>query len=244
MKRLILILVLFASIGACAAETITPNSSIVISCSGCPTCSGCENTPTMTTGTKSVCFGDSVTAANEGSNLNPSQGFCQLMSQEHGYTTILNKGLSGDWTTQALGRVQADVVSQNPDCTTVMFGINDNARAIPIATYKANLKSIVQQIKAGGSQVTLMTPNLVRSTPYANAFPPYLKSIREVSVEENVPLIDFYAWFGEQYWTASSGTWNGWYIDALHLSVSGNRMMADVCQQKQNQKACICRGIN
>jgi lysophospholipase L1-like esterase len=188
---------------------------------------------------KLACFGDSVTSA---SDISPAPGFCTIMGNAQNFSNIYNFGKSGDWSTNALTRVSS-VLAVSPTCTTVNFGINDVApgHATPPPKFKANITSIVQQLLKGGSEVTLMTPNLVRSTEYGLRFPPYLQAIRDVASEQNVPLLDLYSMFAEVYFSSSDKLWNTWYFDALHPSAQGHQAIAGMCALTQNKNACACK---
>lgn len=66
-----------------------------------------------------------------------------------------------------LGRVDAAVLSQNPDMVIVMVGTNDmlnSNKMLSYDEYKENLTAVVKTIKAGGADEVLMSPPTTDST--------------------------------------------------------------------------------
>jgi lysophospholipase L1-like esterase len=55
---------------------------------------------------------------------------------------FLNRGISGQITSQMLGRMMADVVAHQPSAVVVLAGTNDIARGVPLATIQDNLSMI------------------------------------------------------------------------------------------------------
>lgn len=68
-----------------------------------------------------VAFGDSLTAGVGATN---GQDYVSQLAQKAG-VTILNEGVSGDTTEEALARLQADVLARNPSVVIVWLGGND-----------------------------------------------------------------------------------------------------------------------
>jgi acyl-CoA thioesterase I len=99
-----------------------------------------------------VAFGDSLTAgygAGEGEDY-PSK-LSTLIGR-----SVVNAGVSGDTTQQALARIDADVLEENPRLVIVGLGGNDFLQGVPIETTEANLRSIVRKIHDRGSMVLLL----------------------------------------------------------------------------------------
>lgn len=74
--------------------------------------------------------------------------------------TVVNAGISGDNTEGGLKRLARDVLSEKPDLVIVSFGSNDCVvhGAAYADTYAENMKKIISEIKAIGSEVILLTP--------------------------------------------------------------------------------------
>jgi lysophospholipase L1-like esterase len=169
--------------------------------------------------------------------------------------TILNKGVGGNTTDDAMARFDADVLKQHPDLTVIQFGINDSAVDVwqtPPATssrvslekYSLNLKMMVQQLKATGCQVMLMTPNPILwtkenleyygKTPYHPddrmgfnvLLKDYAQVVRNISQSEQVNLIDVYNLY-LAYDQGADQHMEDLLLDGMHPNESGHRFVAD-----------------
>ena len=101
-----------------------------------------------------IAFGDSITAA--------AGGWVSMLYGEFG-GEVINAGVGGNVTAQALERIESDVLSKNPDLVIINFGMNDQAyqeaskaNLTPIDKYEANYRSIIEQIKNTGSDIILV----------------------------------------------------------------------------------------
>lgn len=100
-----------------------------------------------------VCFGDSITAREfdeEGrERLTP-----RIAKEMPGWK-VVNSGISGNTTVDALLRIEEDVVNHHPDLVTVLLGANDSAihRNVEIELYEENLRRITSTI---GPEKTLL----------------------------------------------------------------------------------------
>ncbi len=93
----------------------------------------------LTTGTGSTAGNDWVSVVSRWSNI-----------------PIINAGVSGDTTADALARLQSSVIAQDPDIVIIFLGGNDILQLRPIAETISNLRSIITQVKASGAQVILV----------------------------------------------------------------------------------------
>lgn len=74
---------------------------------------------------------------------------------------IINAGRSGGSAKAALGRLERDVLSYQPDLVVVCFGLNDSTHSREgLATYTAALSEIFDKVEAAGAEIIFMTPNL------------------------------------------------------------------------------------
>ncbi len=74
---------------------------------------------------------------------------------------IINAGISGDRAPLGAERLERDVLSHHPDLTVVCYGLNDSSWDIKhISLYTNALDDIFKRLKAAGSEVIFMTPNM------------------------------------------------------------------------------------
>lgn len=74
---------------------------------------------------------------------------------------VFNAGVAGNTSSELLARINADVLSLDPDLVIVMAGTNDmlNSRKMTAYdTYASNLEAIVEQLKTNNTEVLLLSP--------------------------------------------------------------------------------------
>jgi acyl-CoA thioesterase-1 len=106
---------------------------------------------THPTGTTIVALGDSLTA---GVGASDKHDYVTLLSQKLG-VAVINKGVSGDTTAQALARVP-DVLSADPKIVIVLLGGNDAIQKVPKEETFSNLHKIINKIQSSGALVILV----------------------------------------------------------------------------------------
>lgn len=118
--------------------------------------------PWLEKGDVLVCFGDSITANQD--------GYVKILEttlKKH-KIKVINAGLGGDKTPAALTRLQSDVLSHKPDAVSIALGTNDCAvgrhqwadePTVPAEAYKSNLIWLVHICKlAGIKKISIATP--------------------------------------------------------------------------------------
>lgn len=127
---------------------------------------------------------------------------------------IINAGISGDRSSRGLARIDRDVIRHEPDLTVVCYGLNDCGEASDsIEKYTSSLKGIFQKLKACGSEIIFMTPNMMNTavSPHltdpdfitiaencarkqnSGLFDAHIEAARKLCKEENIPVCDCYA---------------------------------------------------
>ncbi|HEX2060611.1 MAG TPA: arylesterase, partial [Thermoanaerobaculia bacterium] len=103
-------------------------------------------------GSTVIAFGDSLTAGvGATAETNYPARLAALTGVE-----IVNAGVSGDTTEDALARIERDVLARDPRIVIVGLGGNDYLRRMPIATTEANLRAIVRRVQGAGAMVVLL----------------------------------------------------------------------------------------
>ncbi|MBI9085411.1 MAG: arylesterase [Desulfobacterales bacterium] len=98
-----------------------------------------------------ICFGDSLTygtGAPDGMDY-PSQ-LSALIEKP-----VINTGVPGDTTAQALNRLEADVLSHSPRLVLLTLGGNDLKNRVPRKAAFDNLRRIVVEIQKAGALVVI-----------------------------------------------------------------------------------------
>jgi acyl-CoA thioesterase-1 len=119
-----------------------------------PCCSGHHEAVANldSSGTAVVCFGDSITA---GYGVRPEQAFPALIANRLDLP-VINAGLDGDRTQDALARLERDVLANDPRVVVVEFGGNDFRKKVDKRETFRNLDRIVGRISRHGAMVILL----------------------------------------------------------------------------------------
>lgn len=180
---------------------------------------------------KVVCFGDSVTGVyyHSGSRRAYTDMLGIALRRVSGNTNVemINAGISGHTTVNALSRIDRDVLAHKPDLVTVMFGLNDMTR-VSLDDYKANLKTIIEKCRGVGAEVVLATPNNVINTSSrpTDKLVKYCDVVREVAQEAGVTICDTY----QQLSGVRAHDPFGWRLlmsDSIHPNMAGHKSIAE-----------------
>ncbi|ABS22403.1 SGNH/GDSL hydrolase family protein [Bacillus cytotoxicus] len=142
-----------------------------------------------------VCFGDSITA--DETFWNGARRLTPRLQEQFPEWKVVNAGVPGDDTFDALRRIEEDVLSLNPDFVTVFFGTNDAAfyKQVPKEEYKENVTKIVRSISP--EKVLLISPAPVdeeRQLARTNeVLKQYAKVMEEVAKETKSHFLDLHS---------------------------------------------------
>ena len=191
---------------------------------------------------KMITLGDSITKGVR-PGVRPMDTFAGMLGADlrgHGINAeIINVGIGGERTDQALARLESDVLSQQPTLVIIMYGTNDSyqdqgatSSRLTREEYQNNLTQLVRKLRESGITPILMTPprwgksakNGVGEHPN-RLLTEFLPACRNVAQQENVRLVDQF-----QIWTdaETKGTNIGdWTTDQCHPNPQGHRKLAD-----------------
>ncbi|HNW39503.1 MAG TPA: GDSL-type esterase/lipase family protein [Candidatus Omnitrophota bacterium] len=99
-----------------------------------------------------ICFGDSITF---GYGANPGEDYPAGLSKLLSFP-VINAGVDGDTTFEALERLENDVLSKDPKLVIVEFCGNDFLRKISKKNTVENLGIIIDRIQQAGAMVALV----------------------------------------------------------------------------------------
>lgn len=192
-----------------------------------------------------VGFGDSLT---RGYGVNPSVCHVERLSKymPHYYPSILwnivNSGVDGDTTREALKRIQYDVLDYNPNLVFILFGSNDSAmidnQFCTQYEFENNLTEIVNKIRNHNNRTGLNNcvpiPILISPPPINdeeampfnsdNRIKQYGQTVKKVAQKLCCPFIDFYTYLMEE----TNDNFNeALQNDGIHLSEKGYDLLYD-----------------
>ena len=194
-----------------------------------------------------VIFGDSTSASRPGVRV-----FAEIIQERLNGAKIINAGVAGNTTRDALARMDRDVISQHPDVVTIFFGINDSAvdvwkgatePRVGLEEYRNNLRAMIGAIRGAGATPILLTPNPVSWTPELQKlygqkpYEPdsadgwnvllmhYAEAVRRIAAEENVELVDVDRMLRD-YAAERGHHTEDLLLDGMHPNDAGQRLIA------------------
>jgi acyl-CoA thioesterase-1 len=191
--------------------------------------------------TNIICFGDSITEAAE---FSPEQRWPALLQAKldvwvSGRFTAHNRGVGGDTTARAFDRLESDVLPLLPGVLVVQFGFNDaNVRdwavvpRVGLDEFRKNLREFHRLAVSDGGKCAFVINHTIapvvgkqgNNRSYNDNLEPYNAAIREVARACAALMIDLPAMFAQQRLALDQMLAD----DGMHLSVSGNRIYADL----------------
>lgn len=102
---------------------------------------------------------------------------------------------TGQWTTAALLTAYCAT-----NCGVLVdLGINDAAAGVTVATYTANIQTIITNIKAAGADAILIAPPPQQSGTVNSLLSQYVTALYSLAASNKVPLIDIFYGFGSNF---------------------------------------------
>ena len=154
---------------------------------------------------------------------------------------ILNKGVSGETTRQALERFPSDVQMHRPDIVTIQFGLNDcncwvtdaGLPRVSEAAYRANLIEMIERTRRFGARSIVLSTNhptlrhktLLSGDSLDSRRRRYNEHVREVASLTGAELCDVEEQFAHLDNHALTEMLLP-YPDQVHLSIEGHRRYA------------------
>lgn len=134
-------------------------------------------------------LGDSLSA---GYGLKPQEGWVRLLQERLGDEhQVVNISVSGETTSGGLQRLPDALSEWRADLVLLELGANDGLRGYPIERIRANLKSMLLQVRASGGRALLfgmqLPPNYGRR--YAEAFG---RMFLQLAEETGTPFVPFF----------------------------------------------------
>lgn len=179
-----------------------------------------------------------------------------------------NGGIGGDTAEKVLKRMAWDITPHHPTVATVMLGMNDVARdlyAMPeptaeviarrrerLAAYEANLRKLVEHLKADGARVILLTPSIFDETAKIDAPPAYgvdaalaecARRVAAIAQEYDCACVDFHQPMARL--NAALHVANPSYTlvgrDRIHPGIEGHFMMAYLFLRGQGASGIVSK---
>ncbi|MFV0315078.1 MAG: GDSL-type esterase/lipase family protein [Anaerotignum sp.] len=184
-----------------------------------------------------VAFGDSLTY---GYGVLDHIAFPASLKKDFPKWRIINKGINGDTTREALERLKRDVLIFNPQIVIIFFGSNDCSLVEdyyrPLTEYEKNLRSITELILSstheknfnnGTTLPIFITPPPVVDTDFfpfttTDRVELYANSVKKIATEYNCPVVDLFS----ALWAKKEEAFDDFFqYDGIHLSNAGYALL-------------------
>jgi lysophospholipase L1-like esterase len=160
-----------------------------------------------------VCFGDSITGVyyhTGGRRAYPDMLEIALQkAYPKALVNVVNAGVSGHTTVQALARLDSAVLKHKPQLVTVMFGMNDMVR-VPLDDFKKNMIEIKDRCQKAGAEVLFCTQN----------------NVIEIAKEHKLAVADCHAAY-EAAKSKDAADWRLLLSDEIHPNMDGHKLLAE-----------------
>jgi acyl-CoA thioesterase-1 len=177
-----------------------------------------------------VCFGDSLTAGMGagGPNVEDRSKSYPAYLQEKVNVPVVNAGISGETTTDALFRMNRDVLSLSPQVVLVEFGGNDFLSQIDLAITSHNLGVLLSNLADGSRKVYLIKfynqesiAQIIASAGLGEReqreiINRYNAMYQQLAGMYKIEIID-------SFW---NGAWGAYMSDSIHANARGYELMA------------------
>ncbi|WP_394938137.1 GDSL-type esterase/lipase family protein [Psychromicrobium sp. YIM B11713] len=140
---------------------------------------------------------------------------------------VLNRGISGNTTTQVLARMHAAGLTPKTRAVFLLIGTNDLTQGYPQETIVANVTEILRQIKQLAPEAKVVLQSVMpRKVSYAEAVMQLNLAYREVAETLKLEYLDLWPALADD----DRGIIQELSFDKLHLNGRGYRVWFEVLQ--------------
>lgn len=198
--------------------------------------------PVFGTNTRILFQGDSITDGSRGRTADPNHilghGYCFIIAAEYGASfparnlTFMNRGVSGNTVLDLQTRWQKDTLDLKPDVLSILIGINDACRNVPLDRYEQVYDQLLTETKAVLPNVKFVLGEpfyLPKNGHRANDARWQDVQARQAIVarlakKHGAALVNFQRVFDDACRHAPA---EYWIWDSVHPTYSGHQLMAD-----------------
>jgi lysophospholipase L1-like esterase len=187
--------------------------------------------------------GDSITDGNRGRSTDPNHilghGYVFLLAAKFGAAfpdldlDFMNRGISGNTVLDLERRWQKDTLDLKPDVLSVLIGVNDEGRGIPLDQYEQVYDKLLVDAKSANPAIRLVLcepfglPVGARKatwTARSEGLQKRQQIVARLAEKHHAALVHFQRAFDEALKRAPA---EYWIWDAVHPTYRGHQIMAD-----------------
>ncbi len=180
--------------------------------------------------------GDSITDGNRGRNADPNHilghGYAFIIAARQGAACpelkleFINRGISGNTVLELEQRWQADTTDLKPDLLSILIGVNDHARGLPLDRYEQVYDQLLTRSRAANPQLKLVLgePFLLTGGPLPETMIRRQQIVAALAAKYDAALVRYQPAFDA---AAKRAPANYWIWDTVHPTYRGHQIMAD-----------------
>jgi len=180
--------------------------------------------------------GDSITDGNRGRNADPNHilghGYAFIIAARHGAAfpdaklDFANRGISGNTVLDLEKRWRKDTLDMKPDVLSILIGVNDSSRSVPLEQFEGVYDKLLVDAKAANPKIKLvLCEPFVKPTGKANEDVRKRQEIvARLAKKHDAALVRFQPIFDE---AAKRAPADYWIWDTVHPTYRGHQLMAD-----------------
>lgn len=134
-------------------------------------------------------------------------------------------------------RFERDILLEKPDAVMIDFGVNDSSprsgtpsrNRVGLETYREVHEFWFDALSRAGIPFLLLTPQKLATSDALERnqrLLPYVETLRALSAEHHIPLVDTYA--AMEAVEAGGSELADFYSDGMHFNAQGSRFVADL----------------
>ena len=190
----------------------------------------------FTPGARILFQGDSITDGNRGRSADPNHilghGYVFLIAARHGAAfpeaklEFINRGVSGDTVLDLEKRWQTDTLDLKPDLLSILIGVNDHGKGVPLEQYEQVYDQLITAAKAANPKL-----KLVLGEPFVKPAGTIGEDIRRrqgivarLARKHGAALVHFQRVFDE---AAKKAPADYWIWESVHPTYRGHQLTAD-----------------
>jgi lysophospholipase L1-like esterase len=181
--------------------------------------------------------GDSITDGNRGRSADPNHilghGYAFIIAARHGAgfperkLDFTNRGVSGNTVLDLEKRWAKDTLALKPDLLSVMIGVNDQSRNVPLEAYEATYDKLLTDARAQNPKLklVLMEP-FVRhpGKPVPEGIVARQAIVAKLAQKHGAALVKLQKVFDD---AAAKTADDYWVWDTVHPTYRGHQLLAD-----------------
>jgi lysophospholipase L1-like esterase len=190
----------------------------------------------FTPGARILFQGDSITDGNRGRSADPNHilghGYVFIIAAKYGAAfpdlklDFINRGVSGNTVLDLENRWQKDTLDPKPDVLSILIGVNDSGRGIPLPQYEQVYDKLITKAKTANPKIKLvLCAPFVKPTGTVNEdIRKRQEIVAKLAQKHGAALVQFQPVFDE---AAKRAPADYWIWDNVHPTYRGHQLMAD-----------------